>query len=924
MSNDGWGIENAVPKGVQDSLARNLDVSGELLPERALLHEVIIQAVTERRVQADPTRDFDEQLYQKVDEIRSSDTFAELAEKGEFTQEDISRLLDNAGMDRLPTVPQAQHTTIMVTGGPATGKTALVNSVQAQRPDIVDNAARINPDDYRALFASPGEFGQAYADMAQLECNKISKAIMSRLQERIATGDAPHVLLDVVSPNERRMALANESNELIVVAGTKSPEAAVEHSFVRGQPRVDDVTGITVPGRQTPTFVVLEGAAKASGSNPEIFQHPNVSFELFDTNTGRNPETGRFNPPKSIASWDPDTKTMTVHDPDTFINFVERQNLSDQARSADELFSQADRTPASIADNLSAYTDRGITVEFENPETNRVAMAFTPEGVEVNEQLLSNRGHGFFNDLAEESGTKVVSLDAARSARLTDSFSDAARNADEMARLADLARAADAAKLGASAARLAKVGVVTTVAATAAGVLLTNEAHGAQQELAREYMEQGRLSPEAAEAYIQMNEEVRDIVIAETTVNQTPIVGTLIGMAATEAIAKEKFDEWREEYGPIDEDIYQSLKMDMLGGHSLKGEFAMAGRELIPDTMSELPSSLHALWEAEQRLEHAENQADRRVGSTRDPERQAQMRKAHEERQDALKEAETAYQQEFDKVLSNPETAQELLSRMPQDMLLEMVTATAQNNAEGQNPLIQRLAEAQESLDSVSSGRGGNEKRAELRQELNEIKAELNQNPSIMYDYVRDVFGGQSTDDHSVIAAYELEADGQFSSMTIDERNSTLNELAQAAQSSEELRNAHPYVRELANLTSQQERLDSYDASGRYYNKHRARIEGQRDAVEERLETVRAELAENPEIIDWLSSESDTVNSIIQNNGNNEIILSDFSGSDATYIGDPSMAAETAEAGISVNPALLPPEQIAAVSNTVRPQIPQL
>ena len=52
--------------------------------------------------------------------------------------------------------------------------------------------------------------------------------------------------------------------------------------------------------------------------------------------------------------------------------------------------------------------------------------------------------------------------------------------------------------------------------------------------------------------------------------------------------------------------------------------------------------------------------------------------------------------------------------------------------------------------------------------------------------------------------------------------------------------------------------------------------------------------------------------------------LGDFSGPDATYAGDPHLAAETAEAGISVNPALLPSEQIAAASNTFRPEIPQL
>ena len=107
MSENGWDIDNAVPDGVPDSWARNVDANGQLLPERALLHEMIVQAVTERRIQIDPARDYDEQLYRNINELRNSDHFAELAESGSFTRADVTAMLDDIGLERLPTVPQA-------------------------------------------------------------------------------------------------------------------------------------------------------------------------------------------------------------------------------------------------------------------------------------------------------------------------------------------------------------------------------------------------------------------------------------------------------------------------------------------------------------------------------------------------------------------------------------------------------------------------------------------------------------------------------------------------------------------------------------------------------------------------------------------------------------------------------------------------
>lgn len=523
--------------------------------------------------------------------------------------------------------------------------------------------------------------------------------------------------------------------------------------------------------------------------------------------------------------------------------------------------------------------------------------------------------------------------------RVASTSSDAASMAGSAKRGADaLEASADALKLGARGMRLAKMGVVTTIAATAGAVVLTEKAHAAQIDLVDQYYAEGRFGdlndPEqaekarvAVEAYKEMNTEVRDMVIAETTVNQTPIVGVIIGMAATEAVSRQKFDNWLELHGPIDEDMYQALKMDMLGGSSLKAQFAMAGAEMIPATMSAFPVELQGLWEAKQRMDHAQSRSrvSNRPIRTRDADQRATAEAARAENNAAYSDAKAEYQAEFDRLMSDPSTATQMLELMPQELLLEMVVETARSNADANHhPAIQRMAEIQEQLDVMRNTLGNAQERTQLQDELKDIKQQFEENPELMYGYIREVFGGQPPQEYTaptveaVLVSYDadqtVEAEaGAFGSLSEDAQNQVIDDLTRKAGLSESLRNEHPYIRELAEVTKRIGELERSAGNDRYARKHG--IAGKLSDANERLETIREELRENPAILDEAAAKSEQVADIVNEHSQG----SDISVPDGPFThAAGELVADAAEAGVNVDPSATPdqaPMQTAVVND---------
>jgi hypothetical protein len=374
-----------------ESLPRSQDTRSPA--ETALLHEVIIQAVTEWKVARDPIQSYETQLTDVVSRVTSSAGYKALLQRSSFELADVTTLLEEANLPKLPVnAASDQQTFMMVTGGPATGKSELARKLRENFPAIYEDAAQINPDDYKLLLASRDKYGQAYADVAHGESSQLTDEILARLQQKIDAGHAPDVVMDVVSPNERRMQLANQAGHLVVITGTVPPEEALNRAYERGLP---------ANGRRVPTEIVLEGAKKVAQATPKIFEHHHLGMELYDTSGPAGAAA------KNVAHWNQATSTLEVKNPDVFIDFVERQNLNQKATGADQLFQPGDRTPERIAQGLAAYTDRGVKLAFLDGQ-GQLALTLGKDGAEQIRPLSSQRGASFFPELLVAAGATIV------------------------------------------------------------------------------------------------------------------------------------------------------------------------------------------------------------------------------------------------------------------------------------------------------------------------------------------------------------------------------------------------------------------------------------------------------------------------------------------------------------------------------------
>lgn len=389
-NNDPYNVKTELTDGI-DSIARFSTPDGGLHPQRIVLHEMIIQTVSERKILLQG-KDFEESLRHSVNAARRVPTFQELEKSGDYTPEKISAVLDGLGLERLPVHDRAKQM-MMVTGGPGTGKSSLVDEFAKTQPEIYRSAVQINPDDYRDILANPKDFGALHSEYTHKESAMIAQKIMDRLDERMAAGlPAPHVMMDVVSPNAMRMAFATRFERMKVSHGTAPAEVTLQRAYERGF----DADGNT-HGRVISSRVVLKGTAKASELLPNIFGHPNLEFKMVDMDV----PFGDGRP--VVAKWHNDSKRLAVYDPDAFVDFVQRQHINTNATHAGELWQGFQPTPERLATDLKPYTNKGIQIDFMDSDK-KPAVSISADHVEVRGNLPSKYGPGFMADMAETFG----------------------------------------------------------------------------------------------------------------------------------------------------------------------------------------------------------------------------------------------------------------------------------------------------------------------------------------------------------------------------------------------------------------------------------------------------------------------------------------------------------------------------------------
>ena len=477
--------------------------------------------------------------------------------------------------------------------------------------------------------------------------------------------------------------------------------------------------------------------------------------------------------------------------------------ISDDGLRADVLITAADGRRQSMVldqEGMGVLNDmlkseefaRAGIVPLEDIVPTRV---YTPEGQPIT--------------LGEDFGRANGSPPNPETPRVPGAVSNGAQVLDEAGDLAGAMRttnaATDAMRLGKAGGRAAKLSWVGGVALTGGVAALIHYAHSSQRDLAGELHDAGRLSDEAYEEYLELNREIEIEMQTENAAGQGWFF--LVTTPAVEARARSKFEEFSQKHN-LPEDVHQALGMSLFDGQSLRGQFAEDAMAAIPDDMSDMPAQLHGLWRAKQELDDAQGAYDsaHRGGRIRGEAAIARRDARRADSSENLNEAQAAYQREFAAAFSDPDTADFLLQRMPQDTLLEMVEATAQYNAEGQDPLIQRMADLQAQLDHEDTGFWD---RRRINGEIDDIKDELAQNPEIVHGYIADVFGERVEPQPEQTPAQDagpqegpLEAPGasfseRFSEMPVYMQNRLIESVATSLESTD---GAHPYLKDLSEL----------------------------------------------------------------------------------------------------------------------------
>lgn len=419
---DKWNVvidRHAVGSTMQSHGITTADGKKDVNPARQVLHEAIVQIVSERNVNQFPQgNDYESKLEKLVGSLQHNPQFKELESRSSPDPKKISEILDGMGVKKLPLHAKSEQV-MMVTGGPGTGKSDILKGIRSDRPDVYNNAAQINPDHYRNLLADFDKLGAIHSTFTQDEASLLTDKIMKRIGDKMDAGKpAPHVVVDIASPTKERMDFAKKFDQMTAVAGTAPIDVTVQRAYERGVQNGEAV------GRVTPTRVVLAGAAYTSREMPNVFEHPNLDFRMV------NADVPRGQPANLVADWDNKTRSLNVVDHNRFIDFAERQNINTYAKSSKELFvdpktgEALKRSPTTIIPALQPYLNNGITINFMTPD-DQVALSLSKDSVQTHHPIVSNRtkDERYFDGIAhaaakengvQVTGTRVTTIQAER------------------------------------------------------------------------------------------------------------------------------------------------------------------------------------------------------------------------------------------------------------------------------------------------------------------------------------------------------------------------------------------------------------------------------------------------------------------------------------------------------------------------------
>ena len=270
--------------------------------------------------------------------------------------------------------PQSKPIVMNVKGASASGKSSMrpLQRILAGKLDLPwDEFALISPDIWRKFLLDYGSLGPAYKYAGTLtghEVEIIDKKLDSRMADRAARGEMPHLLIDrfrfdsfVPNLEEGSSKLLTRFGELVYMFFMITPpEMTVERAWTRGL-RV---------GRYKAVEDLLAHNVEAYAGMPELFftwaliAGKRVHYEFVDNSVAE----GR--PPRTVAfGWNGE---MTVLDIKKMIDIERFRKINIHAERAADVYANKDLSPESNVDFMKRCARWIPTINFADHETGQV------------------------------------------------------------------------------------------------------------------------------------------------------------------------------------------------------------------------------------------------------------------------------------------------------------------------------------------------------------------------------------------------------------------------------------------------------------------------------------------------------------------------------------------------------------------------
>lgn len=245
----------------------------------------------------------------------------------------IQNKIDELQYKRLSLHKGEKRHTFMLAGAPGTGKSSIIIKKIIEKAEKLginwDDVVKVSTDIHRIIvdsYAFTSEYSHYSSLLNHAEALYISKKVYQRIANKIAKGQAPHVLIDAVDISEERLKLGiAELGNLHITVTTTPADVALDRVYNRAKHS----------NRFAPTAYQLTKHREISHDFfKQLMPTLNSRTEviLYDKNISEDKD------PLIIMKADMQQRLVTVFDSDKLAEFLKKAKVNITAKNKKELF----------------------------------------------------------------------------------------------------------------------------------------------------------------------------------------------------------------------------------------------------------------------------------------------------------------------------------------------------------------------------------------------------------------------------------------------------------------------------------------------------------------------------------------------------------------------------------------------------------